>query len=139
MTTSIAAVSARYRDTIYAIFRILVGFLFLSHGLQKLGFLGGDPMTGFMAFIGWAELLGGAGVLLGVLTQLAALGSAIIMIGAYVTVHMDKALLPIQNNGESALLYLAAFLIIIVHGAGKWSIEAKMRSSGGATPPSVDS
>ena len=117
----------QYAGELYAIARILVGFLFLCHGLQKVGFLGGDAMTGFMAFIGWTELIGGAAVMVGVLTQWAALGCAIIMVGAYVQVHMGKALLPLDNGGEMALLYLAAFLVVLSYGAGKWSIEASQK------------
>ena len=42
---------------------------------------------GFTRFLGLAELAGGLGVALGVLTQLAALGLILIMLGAILTVH----------------------------------------------------
>ena len=84
-------------------------------------------MTGFKLFIGYAELTGGTAILVGFLTQLAALGSGIIMLGAYTTAHMQRALLPIENKGELALLYLAAFLVILAYGAGKWSVDAKCK------------
>ena len=58
----------------YAAFRIIVGFLFLQHGLQKcFGMLGGsqaeDPM---MWIAGVIELVGGAAVLVGFMASWAA-------------------------------------------------------------------
>jgi uncharacterized membrane protein YphA (DoxX/SURF4 family) len=34
----------RYAPQVYAVFRIVVGFLFIFHGLQKFGFLGGTAV-----------------------------------------------------------------------------------------------
>lgn len=123
MCASLDSFAKRHSDTLYAVFRIVVGFLFFSHGLQKLGLLGGDAMTGVMALVGWAELLGGGAVMLGVLTRLAATCSALLMLIVYTKVHASVALLPIANKGELAFLYIAAFLVIIAYGAGKWSLR----------------
>ncbi|MBI1813251.1 DoxX family protein [Candidatus Peregrinibacteria bacterium] len=61
------------------ILRLTIGAVFLYHCQPKLkGAMGG----GFMMFIGWAELLGGLAMVLGFLTQLAAVGLGIIMVGA---------------------------------------------------------
>lgn len=110
----------------YLIFRILVGVLFLQHGLQKVGLLDGTfAVEGFLGFIGLCELAGGAAILLGFWTRLAALLGAILLIGAYATKHMGNGLLPIENRGELALLYVACFLILIVHGAGKVAVLEK--------------
>ena len=114
-------------DTLYVVFRVLVGILFLQHGMQKVGLLEGNfAVSGLFGFIGLCELAGGAALLLGVLTRLVALLGVIELIGAYVTQHMQNGLLPIVNRGELALLYIAAFLILFAHGAGKWSLEKTM-------------
>ena len=109
---------------LYLLFRFLVGFLFLQHGLQKLGMLdGGFQVNGFMGFVGLCELLGGTAIFLGIWTRLVAVLGTVLLIGAYTTVHMGNGLLPIQNKGELALLYIAAFITLFLYGAGKWSLE----------------
>ena len=111
-------------DTLYVVFRLLVGILFLQHGLQKVGLLEGNfAVEGLFGFIGLCELAGGTAIFLGVLTRLAATLGTVLLIGAYVTQHMQNGLLPIVNRGELALLYIAAFLILFAHGAGKFSLE----------------
>ncbi|MBI1970658.1 DoxX family protein [Candidatus Woesearchaeota archaeon] len=123
----IKTVAERYQDAIYALFRIMVGLLFFQHGAQKLfGWFGdNDPVLFFsvMGLVGLAELLGGLGVALGVFTRLASFGGIVLTILIYIKAHAFNGLVPIQNRGELALLYLAAFLVITVYGAGKWSLE----------------
>ena len=67
--------------------RIMVGLIFLGSGYDDLK----DPDArakdlglprGFTMFLAIAELAGGAGVILGILQQLAALGCILIMLGA---------------------------------------------------------
>lgn len=112
-------------DLFYFVFRVLIGFLFLSHGLQKLGLLPGGTfqIEGFIGFVGVSELAGGLAIFLGLWTRLVAVLGTILMIGAYITAHAGKGLLPIVNQGEMALLYVAAFLILFTYSAGKWSFE----------------
>jgi putative oxidoreductase len=113
----------RSSENLYLVFRVLVGLLFLSHGAQKLGFLGGNAMTGFMLFIGIVEFLGGVAITLGFLTRLAALLAAIEMLLVYIVAHASKAILPLENKGELALLYLVAFLVIFAVGGVKYYID----------------
>ena len=112
-------------DLLYFIFRVLVGFLFLSHGLQKLGLLDGETfqIEGFIGFVGVCELAGGLAIFFGLWTRLVAVLGTILMVGAYVTAHAGQGILPILNKGEMALLYVAAFLVLFILGAGKWSVE----------------
>lgn len=114
----------------YALMRIVVGFLFLWHGFQKLfGFPAGMP-EGVPAFItyvaGPIELIGGALVMIGLFTQWAAFITSGQMAVAYWMAHGTKALLPLQNNGELAALYCFVFLFISTQGGGIWSIDALM-------------
>ncbi|MFH1443767.1 MAG: DoxX family protein [Candidatus Peregrinibacteria bacterium] len=119
-----SSISLRSANVLYVLFRILVGLLFLQHGLQKLGLLEGQfAVNGFTGFVGLCELAGGIALVFGVFTRLVALLGAILMLGAYVTVHMDNGLLPLQNRGELALLYVAAFAVLFAQGAGRLSLE----------------
>ncbi|OGJ81940.1 hypothetical protein A3J91_05495 [Candidatus Peribacteria bacterium RIFOXYC2_FULL_58_10] len=116
--------SSKSANTLYFLFRVLVGFLFLQHGLQKLGLLDGQfAVQGFMGFVGVCELLGGIALVAGLWTRLVAVLGSILLIGAYATAHMGNGLLPIQNRGELALLYVACFAILFVYGARSASIE----------------
>ncbi len=118
-----------YVSYCYALMRIVIGFLFLWHGVQKLfGFPSGMP-AGVPAFIiyvaGPIELLGGFLVMIGLLTHWAAFITCGQMAFAYWIGHGTKALLPIQNNGELAVLYCFVFLFIAAQGGGVWSIDGR--------------
>ena len=117
-----------YESQIYALMRIIVGFLFLWHGCQKLfGFPGTLP-TGLPAFViyvgGSIELIGGTLIMIGLFTRWAAFICSGEMAAAYWMVHGTKALLPIVNGGELAVLYCFVFLFISTHGGGLWSVDA---------------
>lgn len=114
----------------YALMRIVAGFLFLWHGAQKLF---GIPMpmpVQVPAFItygaGSIELIGGALVMIGLFTRWAAFIASGEMAVAYWMAHGTKALLPIQNMGELAVLYCFVFLFISSQGSGIWSIDDLM-------------
>jgi len=119
---------SRYNSQVYAVMRMVVGFLFLWHGAQKLlGFP--TPMPpGVPAFItyvaGPIELIGGTMIMIGLCTSWAAFLASGLMAFAYWIGHGTKALLPIQNNGELAVLYCFIFLFIASQGGGIWSIDA---------------
>ena len=122
---------SRYNSEVYALLRIVVGFLFLWHGAQKLfGFPSGMP-AGVPAFItyvaGPIELLGGILVMIGLFTHWAAFIASGLMAFAYWMAHGTKALLPLQNNGELAVLYCFAFLFIAAQGGGIWSIDSLLK------------
>ncbi|MBT1072170.1 DoxX family protein [Pelotalea chapellei] len=119
---------SNYNSQCYALLRIVAGFLFLWHGAQKLfDFPSGMP-PGVPAFItyvaGPIELLGGILVMIGLLTPWAAFLSSGLMAFAYWMGHGTKALLPLQNQGELAVLYCFVFLFIAAHGSGIWSVDS---------------
>jgi putative oxidoreductase len=118
-----------YEAHTYALLRMVAGFLFLWHGMQKvLGFPGEVP-AGAPAFVIWIagpiELGAGALVMLGLFTRWAAFLASGLMAAAYWLGHGTQALLPIVNRGELAALYCFVFLFIAARGPGRWSLDAR--------------
>jgi putative oxidoreductase len=124
----------RYAPQVYALFRIVAGFLFMFHGLQTVvGMVGG--MQGSTAammtmpwFAGIIELVGGLLLMIGLLTRIAAFICSGEMAVAYFMVHQPRGAWPIQNGGELAALYCFAFLYIAARGAGIWSVDGGGRT-----------
>jgi putative oxidoreductase len=124
-----AAFMRNFESESYALMRIVAGFLFFWHGLQKLfGFPPLPEGAVVPAFVTWIagpiELFGGLLVMIGLLTRWAAFLCSGLMAFAYWMGHGTKALLPVQNQGELAALYCFVFLFIAARGAGGWSLEA---------------
>ena len=100
----------RYESQIYAALRIVVGFLFFWHGCNKL-FSFPTPAPDAPAFIiygaGSIELVCGALIAIGLLTRWAAFLASGLMAAAYWIAHGTNHALPIVNEGELAVIYLA--------------------------------
>jgi putative oxidoreductase len=112
----------------YALMRIMVGLLFLSHGLSKLVSFPVAPPPEAPPFIlytaGPIEAVCGALVALGLITRWAAFIASGTMAAAYFMAHFPRGFFPIANGGELAVIYCFAFLFISAHGAGAWSVDA---------------
>lgn len=112
----------------YAVLRIVTGLLFMFHGSQKLLGWPVPPMDGMPPFItyvaGPVELIGGALVMVGLMTRWAAFVSSGLMAAAYWMAHGTHALYPMLNGGELAIVFCFAFLYISSHGPGIWSLDA---------------
>ncbi|HEY0427257.1 MAG TPA: DoxX family protein [Pyrinomonadaceae bacterium] len=135
----------KYEPYFYALLRIIAGFLILWHGAQKL--LGFPPMqmppgapapppgiSPLMAVAGTIELVGGILILIGFFAGITAFIASGLMAVAYFMVHFSMAkFLPIQNQGELAVIYCFVFLYIAARGSGILSVDAAMR--GNASPP----
>lgn len=115
-----------HSERIYALLRIVTGFMFMCHGLQKvLGLFGGTPAPPAIQWTaGPIELVGGALVMVGLQAGWAAFLCSGTMAAAYFVAHQSKGLLPISNHGELAALYAFVFLCIAVRGSGEWSVDA---------------
>ncbi|WP_061783836.1 DoxX family protein [Thermobifida fusca] len=131
----------RYHGPVLALFRIVVGLMFLCHGVASLfGVLGGNQGTGqaveFASWPGWwaalIQLVCGALVLLGLFTRSSAVLASGSMAYAYFVVHQPHALLPLNNGGELAAMYCWAFFLIAILGPGAWALDHFIlrRSSG---------
>jgi putative oxidoreductase len=120
-----------YEPQAYALLRIVSGFLFLWHGMQKLFGFPAEMPPGVPGFIIWIagpiELGGGTLVMLGLFTTWAAFLSSGLMAFAYWMGHGTRALLPVVNQGELAVLYCFVFLFISARGPGIWSIDGARR------------
>jgi putative oxidoreductase len=125
--------SPRLAAPLWSVFRIVVGLLFLCHGLASVfGVLGGnrgsgqaiEPGTWPNWYAGVIQLVCGGLVLAGLATRPAAILASGSMAYAYFVVHQPQALMPIQNGGVTPALYAWAFLAIAVIGAGPWSVDA---------------
>ena len=77
-----------------------------------------------MFFAGFIEFFGGLLVALGFQTSWAAFISSGEMAAAYFMSHAARALFPIQNRGESAVIYCFVFLYIAAHGSGALSLDS---------------
>jgi putative oxidoreductase len=115
----------RFEPQIYAILRMVTGFLFLWHGSQKLfGYPpSGHEMPSFMYFAGAIEFFGGILVMVGFWTSTTAFICSGEMAVAYWAGHGIHAVLPVVNMGELAMLYCFLFLFISARGAGIFSID----------------
>lgn len=121
------AVLSQQAPKVLAILRIMVGLLFIQHGMQKLvGFPPppmGMPMTELTVFAGMMELIGGLFVVLGLLTRPVAFLLSGFMAVGYFMVHAPQGFFPANNMGELAVLYCFVFLYFVFSGPGTWSLD----------------
>ena len=111
-----------------SVLRIVAGLLFMMHGTMKLlAYPAPFPMHlspfTMLWFAGVIELVGGALVLVGLFTSIAAFVMAGEMAFAYFIGHFPKAFWPVQNGGDAAVLYCFVFLYLAAAGAGPWSVD----------------
>jgi putative oxidoreductase len=117
----------RFQEPVYAALRIVSGFLFSVHGMQKvLGWFSSKPPPAFGSQLwlgGWIELVAGLLIACGLFTRPAAFLSSGTMAVAYIQFHWKLSLagsqwLPAVNKGELALLYCFVFLFVAARGPG---------------------
>jgi putative oxidoreductase len=118
-------------NELYFIFRVLVGFLFALHGSQKLfgvfTDMGPVEFGSLFWFAGIIEFFGGTAIALGIFTRLAASITTVEMLVAYFMVHFPNLAFPIERGGgETVLFFIAAFLVILIYGSGKWGLERQI-------------
>jgi len=134
--------------------RLTLGLVMFPHGMQKtFGWFGGYGFTGTMNFFTQsmhipapmaflaiaAEFAGSIGLIVGCLSRVAAFGLATTMVVAILTVNEANGFFmnwygTQKGEGyEYHLLAIGLALIVMVHGAGKWSLDqlAASRLPGG--------
>jgi putative oxidoreductase len=119
---------SRWQPQLLALLRIVVGLLFLEHGLQKfLGFpvpFPVHPLPPMLIAAGAIEVIAGVLITIGLFTRLAAFIASGEMAAAYFIGHFPKGFWPAENMGEGAILYCFIFLYLAAAGAGAWSIDS---------------
>lgn len=133
----------QFSPYLYAVMRIVVGFLFACHGAQKLfGVLGGmggtgaaAPLFSLMGLAGIIEFFGGLLIMVGLLTGYVAFITSGEMAVAYFMAHAPRSFWPLVNDGEPAVLFCFIFLYMASVGGGVWSIDRALgRSPSRETP-----
>ncbi len=119
-----------YKEYSYALLRIVTGYLFMLHGTQKLldfpnAFPWGD-LSMLTMVGGGIEMIGGALILVGLLTRPAAFICSGLMAVAYWMFHAPgtNPVFPIMNGGDLAIMYSFVFLFIACRGAGILSVDS---------------
>jgi len=121
------------RDYLYILFRVLVGFTFFIHGSGKLlGWFGGNvvdySLSNILFYAGIIETIGGALIILGLFVRPIAFITAMEMLVVLYRAHLPRGLNPLQNGGEPALLFFAAFLVLLAYGSGKLALGNLFRN-----------
>jgi putative oxidoreductase len=140
-------------DWLQTVIRITLGVVFFAHGSQKvLGWFGGpglkETMRTMHEFLGLptplallavaAEFLGGLGLIVGLLSRVAAIGIAVTMVVAILMVHGRYGLFlnwfgDRKGNGyEYHLLAIALAAEIVVRGSGAASLDRLVYKAIGA-------
>ena len=122
---------AEYSDLAYGLLRIVAGFMFTWHGVQKIfGVLTEhDVAVGSQLWIGGLiELVCGILIMIGFQTRWAAFLASGTMAVAYFQFHwkfqFSAAILPVVNQGELAALYCFVFLYIATRGGVRWCLDS---------------
>jgi putative oxidoreductase len=134
-------------DLVLTVVRLVLGVTFFMHGAQKmLGWFGGygfhATMGTFTHYLGipaplallaiCAEFFGGLGLLVGLLSRVAALGIIVNMLVAIATVHHVNGFFMNwtgQQKGEGFefhLLAIALAIVVVIKGSGAVSIDRAM-------------
>lgn len=127
--------SAGRLNAALAVLRVVIGSVFLAHGAQKLfvyGFAGvtgafegmGVPLAGIVGpAVALLEFFGGLALIVGIFTRLAAVGLAIVMLGAIVLVHLAAGFF-LPNGVEFVLALFGAAVALALTGPGGLSLDA---------------
>jgi putative oxidoreductase len=141
------------------ILRLVLGVVFFAHGAQKmLGWFGGYGYSGTMTFFTGAmhipalfaflaiaaEFFGGLGLILGLLTRVAAFGIASTMVVAIAMVHrgfgffMNWSGTQKGEGFEYHLLVLAITTFLMIRGGGAWSLDRAVSVDPASRAPERD-
>lgn len=118
----------RYSPQILSILRIVAGLLLLEHGTAKFFDFPHTAMFGHLSPLlivaGVIELVGGALIVLGLFSRIAAFIASGELAVAYWMVHVPNGgFFPILNGGEAAILFCFVFLYVAAAGPGPWAIN----------------
>jgi putative oxidoreductase len=126
--SGLAAALEQYRPYVLSVLRIMIGLLFLQHGMAKIfNFPPQGDMPVYPApewFAGRIELVGSTLIALGLLTRPVAFILSGEMAFAYFISHRPRSFFPLLNGGEPAVLFCFVFLYLVFAGGGPLSLDA---------------
>ena len=131
-------------DVVPLVLRLTLAVVIFAHGAQMtLGWFGGYGLRGTLDFLRtsgvpspvavltiMAEFLGPLGLAVGLLTRVAALGIAVVMLGAILTVHRQHGFFMNWYGNQQAegfeyhILAIGLAVALVLSGAGVWSLDA---------------
>ena len=124
---------AAWEPQLVSVYRIVVTFLFFTHGTEDLlgwpwpageEFPGpGEALQGLQGVGHVMEVIGGPLLLLGLLSKPLAFIFSGEMAVAYFISHQPRAFWPIVNRGEDAVFFSFAFLYLAAVGGGPWALD----------------
>ncbi len=131
--------SKRYYEWSMVVLRVVLGIIFLAHGVQKFSgmegvvqFFGAIGLPGALAYVVAAiEAVGGACLLLGIFTRTAAVGITLVMLGAIFSVKFGKGFF---NGYEYDLSLLAISVALILSGSNTFALGNLFRSWTASSP-----
>lgn len=130
--------------------RLTLGIVMFAHGAQlALGWFGGYGFSATMGFFTQqlripapfaflaiaAEFAGSIGLIVGALSRVAAFGIAATMVVAMLMVHTANGLFMNWSGAQKGegfeyhLLAIALALVVMINGAGKWSLDGLVARS----------
>jgi putative oxidoreductase len=119
-----------WEPRLISIVRIILGLLFLEHGLAKIVDFPHQAthrpyvlLTLNPGLQGLLELVGGLLLVFGLFTRPVAFILAGDMAVAYFMVHAPRGFFPLLNGGELAIVYCFMFLYFWMAGGGIWSLD----------------
>ena len=123
-----------WRPYILSILRIVVGLLFLQHGLSKVfNFPAPSPvpsLSGLMILAAFLETIGALLFVVGAYTRIVALILSGEMAFAYFMAHAPRSFYPVVNGGELAVIYCFIFLYFAFAGGGPLSVDRAALNQG---------
>ena len=131
------------------VLRFFAGLCFMEHGCMKLlhfpSAMMPGPLPPVIMVAGVIELVGGALIVVGLFTKLAAFiasgETAVAFFGFHVfnAFHMMPPTTPVSfdpqvNHGEAAALYAVIFLYLAAAGGGAWALDSMFGGKRGLDP-----
>jgi putative oxidoreductase len=116
-----------------SVLRIIMGLMIIQHGMAKiLGFPAVASFANLSPFsligvAGLIELIGGALLIVGLLTRPVAFIISGEMAFAYFMAHAPRDFYPLINGGTLAIMFCFTCLFLSTAGAGPWSVDAAMK------------
>ncbi|WP_136140839.1 DoxX family protein [Corynebacterium endometrii] len=123
------------RDAALLLFRVVLGVVFLFHGVHKLFIAGMDATVSQFTTMGVpepqlsayvtvaAETVGGGMLIVGLLTTFVAGAMSLMMAGALYFAHLPNGFFVDEGGMEYVLVLIASLLMIVVFGAGRASLD----------------